>query len=331
MKNTRIKPILRKTFYIVILIVAFLLSNCTENNKEIIQNKDETKLEILDTNFGCYKLEKVGETLKSGVVFYPSKMPTNRNNPNMENCPAMNKAKSMDFSNRPAVILVHGFNSDETSLHYQARYLAKMGFVAMSFTTKWNNNFSLIEVYPKLWADAYKDMIKSLDYENSLQNSPVFSKINTKNISLIGHSMGGGGLFYFVDKYTDIKINSIIALAPYFSIAENNKIGVKMKSPVLILSGANDIVAPPSHQDKYYSNVANSTIKTLVKLNKVSHSDHGSYGSDEKHEIIDKYIKDWLKIYVYKIPIESTTFSKSSLEKLKTNHEIAKYLTTNFE
>lgn len=231
----------------------------------------------------------------------------------------------MDFTNRPVMLLVHGFKSDDRSLHYQAKYLAKMGIVAMTFTAKDFND-------PKQWVGAYQDMLKSLQRENSSVASPVFSKIDTKNISLMGHSMGGGGLFYFADKFPQLKFASIIALAPYnIRFIESNYPGTKMASPVLVLSGSSDGVALPHQQQKYYNRVPNSTSKALVELKGVGHSDHGSYGSDQQHKIIDKYIQDWVKIYVYKTPIATTVFTKSKLEQLKTSNEIVKYSINNLE
>lgn len=323
-----IKYKFKKLNFLLILALGFFISNCTEKNILTKNSKDKTtnvKVTLIEADFGCYKLSDLDSNLKSGAIFYPRFSATNRNSPHFENCPTMANAKSMDFTNRPVILLVHGFNSDAKSLHYQAKYLARMGIVAMTFTTKSFNN-------PKQWVGAYQDMLKSLQRENSLAASPVFSKIDTKNISLMGHSMGGGGLFYFADKFPLTKFASIIALAPYnIKVVESNYPGTKMASPVLVLSGSSDGIALPHQQQKYYNRVPNSTSKALVELKGVGHSDHGSYGNDQQHKIIDKYIQDWVKIYVYKIAVATTVFTKKKLDELKASDEIVKYSINNLE
>lgn len=311
---------------LLLLLLILFLANCAEKIPTINSEnptKKISEIKLIDADFACYKINSVDDQLRSGAVFYPiKKSAAFKSNKGVEKCKQMDKAEKMPFSKRPAVLLVHGFSSDETTLHYQAKYLAKMGFVAMIFTTQ-------VFAQPEQWTGAYEDMLLSFKRENSLEKSPVFEKMDAKNISLMGHSMGGGGLFFFADKFPDLKFSAVIALAPFnINLIESWYPGTKQSSPTLILSGNSDMVAAPNQQKLYYNRISKEIPKTIVELKGITHSDYNNSGSDADHEIIDKYIKDWLKIFAYKMDIKETSYAKSSLENLKKSGEIV-YLKTN--
>lgn len=303
---------------LIIISISILLFSCSQNNQ---QNKPLAKKDpILDADFACYKIDKVGDKLNSGVVFYPIEKTNSSSKQNI--CKSMQESIKMPFTKRPVILITHGWLGKKEDHYHQAQYLARMGMVAMVFTSAQHAN---IAAQPKWWVDAYLDMLKSLEYENSLQNSPVFAKIDTKNLSLMGHSMGGGGLFWLIDEHPNLKFTTIISLAPYKYGLGNYYAGVKMNSPILIVSGGSDSVAPPRMQENYYKTVPNTITKNLIKLKSIEHNDFGNQGKEEKHKIIDKYIQDWVKIQVYKINPSKTLYAPTNINKLKESGELVTY------
>lgn len=208
--------------------------------------------------------------------------------------------------------------------YHQAQYLAKMGMVAMVFTTAQANNPL---ANPKWWVDAYNDMLKAVNKENSLALSPIAGKIDLQDISIMGHSMGGGGIFQLIEQDNSLKFTTLIPLAPWNSAYASAKIS----TPTLVVSGTSDSVAPPNMQEGYYAKIPTSATKVLIKLNGVAHNDFGNDGSDAKHEIIDKYIKDWVKIQVFNIAKNTTLYADEKISQLKASGELVEYKTNLFD
>lgn len=299
-----------KTAFILSLLI--LLTSCEQTPKP--------KQLLNSSGIGCYSMQSVGDKLDSGVVFYPLEKSTDTN----IKCKNMYFAEKMPFSNIPIILITHGWLGKKEDHYHQAQYLARMGMVAMVFTTAQGNNPL---ANPSWWVDAYQDMLKAVDKENSLALSPIAKKIDLKDISIMGHSMGGGGIFQLIEQDASLKFTTLVPLAPWNSNFGSDKIS----APTLVVSGASDSVALPSMQEGYYAKIPESATKVLIKLNSVRHNDFGNQGSKQKHEIIDKYIKDWIKIQVFKVAKSETLYANEKISQLKTSGELVNYKTNLFD
>jgi predicted dienelactone hydrolase len=103
----------------------------------------------------------------------------------------------------PLIVLSHGFGSDRKFLTYLARHLASYGFTVASLehpgsNFSWLNGVSIGgnigELLPgSEFIDRPKDVSFMLDQLAILnqQDSTLAGKLNTKQVSVIGHSLGG--------------------------------------------------------------------------------------------------------------------------------------------
>lgn len=103
----------------------------------------------------------------------------------------------------PLIVLSHGFGSDRKFLNYLARHLASYGFTVASLehpgsNFTWLNGVSiggnLGELLPgSEFIDRPKDVSFMLDQLARLnqEDGPLAGKLNTEQVSVIGHSLGG--------------------------------------------------------------------------------------------------------------------------------------------
>lgn len=164
-----------------------------------------------------------------------------------------------------SIVLVPGYKATQRSVSMWARYLAQRGYVTMTIGT------NVLTDSPALRAKALIDGMETVRAENKRKASPLFKKIDTKNIAVGGWSMGGGGaqLAAKLDK----NIKAVIAIAPWLFPRNFEVSDLAHKVPVLILSGKIDPTAPPQrHSDVHYASTPESTKKMLFEINEGNHS-----------------------------------------------------------
>ncbi|HEY9823362.1 MAG TPA: alpha/beta fold hydrolase [Candidatus Sericytochromatia bacterium] len=108
-----------------------------------------------------------------------------------------------DKTEGPLIVLSHGFGSDRKFLTYLARHLASYGFTVASLehpgsNFSWLNGVSISgnpgDLLPgSEFLDRPKDVSFMLDQLAILdrENGPLLGKLNTQQVSIIGHSLGG--------------------------------------------------------------------------------------------------------------------------------------------
>ncbi|WP_414622618.1 alpha/beta hydrolase [Calothrix sp. CCY 0018] len=202
-------------------------------------------------------------------------------------------------SQQQLVVISHGFGASRSSLSYLARHLASYG-VSVAAIEHPGSNISAINraasasdlknlISPQEFIDRPKDISFSLNELAKLNTQPgrLQGKLNTQQVSVIGHSLGGytalaiaGGevnieqLRKFCNKSLNIssapadwlqcsaaslsektlqlqdpRVKSAIALNPMIGKLFGDKGLSKINQPVLILSGTDDSLTPAlTHQ-----------------------------------------------------------------------------------
>ncbi len=164
-----------------------------------------------------------------------------------------------------SIVIVPGFLATQESVIGWARYLASRGFIGMTIGTNSVYNF------PNIRANALIDGMETIRQENNRAGSPLFQRIDTSNIAVGGWSMGGGGAQLAAK--IDPRIKAVIAFAPWLDVNTLVPEDLNHSSPVLILSGQIDPVAPPAqHADVHYNYTPNSTSKLLFEISGGDHN-----------------------------------------------------------
>ncbi len=205
----------------------------------------------------------------------------------------------VEQSQQPLVVISHGFGASRSSLSYLARHLASYG-ISVAAIEHPGSNISAINqaasasdlkslISPQEFINRPKDISFSLNELAKLNNQPgrLQGKLNTQQVNVIGHSLGGytalavaGGevnieqLRNFCNKSLNIsaapadwlqcsaaslsenklqlqdpRVKSAIALNPMIGKLFGDKGLNKISKPVLILSGTDDSLTPAlTHQ-----------------------------------------------------------------------------------
>lgn len=195
----------------------------------------------------------------------------------------------------PLVVISHGLASDRTTFAYLAEHLASYGLAVLAVTHPGSDASRIssflsgapldYENLPKDWAQRPLDLKFGVDAVAALVQKNPALKIDTNNVGLFGHSMGGftvlaaaGGtvdwdavkqrclaaandLFIFnislplqcrslglsdpPSKLADPRVKAVIAVNPVSSVLIGEQGMANIKVPTLIISSSKDVFAPP--------------------------------------------------------------------------------------
>lgn len=190
----------------------------------------------------------------------------------------------------PAVVVMHGWMGSKEKMEWIGNLIASYGFAVIVPTE--TGSFDLVEGPPK-WIERIQHAIDAIKLENQKTTSPIYNKIDLNNLSLVGHSMGGGGIFHYIDSSGSNDIRAVVSLAPF--IGAGGVAGGDNRASTLILTGSEDFVAAPSMGENYYNTIPDNTIKDYLRIDNVGHNDFEKGGKHQ--DVIGKYIIDWLLSY----------------------------------
>jgi hypothetical protein len=129
------------------------------------------------------------------------------------------------------------------------------------------------------------ELLAALDYLTT--SSPVHDRVDPSRLSVIGHSMGGGGVVYATEHRPSLK--AAVALAP-FSPSQNMSTDTV---PTMVIGGQNDTVVTPSYLDGLYATMPASTQSAFLQI---AGADHVYYTHPNNVEM--KALIPWLKTFV---------------------------------
>ena len=212
-----------------------------------------------------------------------------------------------------SIAIVPGFTALPSSVEEWGPFYASHGIVAIIIGTN-----SLID-FPEARANALLDALETIKQENTRAASPLVGALNTNQFAVSGWSMGGGGAQRAA--VLDNSISAVVALCPYL----NNPV-LNHNVPVLIFSGEEDTVAPPSEQaDVHYSTTPNTTDKVLFEIANGNHSVANTPNGGDG--IVGEIALSWLKLYLE----EKECFCPLLTDNLLLNPQTASNVKQNFE
>lgn len=188
-----------------------------------------------------------------------------------------------------ATTLTGGYSNTKEQMTWLANHLSSHGYIVITMTPK--NIFGT----PPVWQTAHKAGISKLKAETARSSSPIYKKIATAKLGIMGFSMGGGGtLLAAADLKTEVK--TAIPLAPYLGFSSPNYANISAKT--LIQAGANDTVSFPSTVASYYQSLPSSLTRALTTFRGASHLDWINGGNATQHARFKTLVTSWLKVYL---------------------------------
>ena len=167
--------------------------------------------------------------------------------------------------NLKSIILVPGYQATQSSVALWAEYLAERGMVSMTIGTNTLNDL------PAVRADALIDAMETIRQENERVSSPLYHKIDTNRIAVGGWSMGGGGAQLAAK--IDSRIKAVLSITPWLWPNTLSESDLNHNTPVLIISGEVDPIAPNNqHSNVHYNYTPNSTPKLLFEVSGADHN-----------------------------------------------------------
>jgi dienelactone hydrolase len=181
-----------------------------------------------------------------------------------------------------SIAMVPGFTALPSSIEEWGPFYASHGIVTIIIGTN-----SLVDL-PEARANALLDALETIKQENTRSASPLEGALNTNQLAVSGMSMGGGGAQRAA--VLDNSISAVVALCPYL-----NSPALNHDVPLLIFSGEEDLVAPPSeHANVHYNSTPNSTDKLLFEVANGNHFVANSPSGSEG--VIGQVALSWLKL-----------------------------------
>lgn len=199
---------------------------------------------------------------------------------------ALNKA--------PVVIVFHGFLANKERIGWIGDLLASKGYIVAISTISYNlNPFQ----NPRKWIGGFQSAVEAVKIENLRNTSPVFEKADLNNVTLIGHSMGGGGVVHFsetdYEKVHNIKVSSVISLAPFEFLCK--KPGAKAHAPTFVFTGSKDYMVNAAMSKEFYDELPKDLPRAQISLKEARHLDFERW--NKYHNLIGVYILDWADIF----------------------------------
>jgi dienelactone hydrolase len=176
-----------------------------------------------------------------------------------------------------AVAIVPGYTAafaDEEA--WMGPWLSSFGFVVIGLETNSRTDYDVARG---------TQLLAALDY--LVQQSPVRGLVDPDRLSVIGHSMGGGGVVSASERRPGLK--AAVALAP-FSPSQNMSTD---RVPTMVIGGQNDTVVTPSYLDGLYPTLPASTQSDFVQI---AGADHVYYTHPNSTEM--RLLIPWLKMFV---------------------------------
>jgi pimeloyl-ACP methyl ester carboxylesterase len=176
-----------------------------------------------------------------------------------------------------AIAIVPGFTESEAAVAWMGPRFASQGFVVITINT--NNIFD----QP---VTRGHELVQALNYLTGTSASKGI--VDPTRQAVVGHSMGGGGTL----EATRIRptLKAAVALAPW----DQTKNWSTLKTPTMIISSENDVIAPiSSHAIPFYNSFAPDLPKAYLELNNADH-----FASTKSNTTVALEGISWLKRFV---------------------------------
>jgi dienelactone hydrolase len=183
----------------------------------------------------------------------------------------------------PAIAIVPGYLSAESSIAEWGPHLATHGIVALTIGT----NSTLDQ--PEARSRALVDALQTIQAENTRAASPLEGKLDLSRLGVMGWSMGGGGTLITVDSHPELAAAiTLCAWNPGESYPSN-------QVPTLLFAGTADTLAGGQSQG-FYTSIPDTTPKMLFEVQGADH--YFANTPDGADGQTGKYGTAWLKVFL---------------------------------
>ena len=183
----------------------------------------------------------------------------------------------------PAVSIVPGFVSPQSSIKSWGPFLASHGIVAMTIGTNSTAD------QPPARANALLDALETLRSENTRAGGPLNGKVDAMRMGIMGWSMGGGGSLIAAARTPTLK--AAISMCGW-NPGGNYR---NMRVPSLMFAATSDPLAGGQSQG-FYRSIPEETPKLLFE---VSGGSHSVANSPRGHNgTVGLFGLSWLKTYL---------------------------------
>ena len=175
------------------------------------------------------------------------------------------------------VAIVPGFGGTQSSISWFGPRLSSHGFVVITLDT--NNALD----QPAARAT---QLLAALDYLTG--TSAVSDRVDSNRLSVMGHSMGGGGALGAVS--TRPSLQAAIPLTAWHTDGS----WPEVTTPTLIVAAENDEVAPSDNfSRRFYNSLSTSIPKAYVEM-----AGAGHFVANSPNDTVARYVISWLKRFV---------------------------------
>lgn len=175
------------------------------------------------------------------------------------------------------VAIAPGFTASRTTLSWLAPRVASHGFVVILMDTN--------SIYDQP-ASRGTQLLAALDYLTG--QSSVRTRVDATRLSVMGHSMGGGGSLEAASDRPSLQ--AAVPLTPW----NTDKTWGEVRTPTMIIGAENDSVASvTTHSEPFYQSLPSTVPKAYLELNNASH-----FAPVSTNTTIGKYSVAWLKRFV---------------------------------
>lgn len=219
----------------------------------------------------------------------------------------------------PAVIMIHGWNGNYEGFVDFAEHFASYGTIVLLYT-------AYDQKKPFEWLDGLTATYQMLIAENTRSESPLFNKIDTQRMGLIGHSMGGSGVLNVAARDVPFglrkKIKTVVGLNPYnggpglIDAVGGGNIELKadvsrIVVPTLIITGSSDGVATPWLSYKFYESLKHKK-RVFYTVSGMGHTDwYGSSANLGYKNIMKQVVTAWLLVVLH----ENSAYNSYFMDK----------------
>lgn len=176
-----------------------------------------------------------------------------------------------------AVAVSPGYTAAQSTIAWLGPRIASQGFVVFTIDTN--------SVYDQP-ASRGDQLLAALDYLTT--RSSVRTRIDSSRLSVMGHSMGGGGT---LEASKDRPALQAAIPLTGWNLTKN---WAGNRVPTLVVGAENDSVAPvSSHSIPFYNSLSATSEKAYVELNNASH-----FAPNSSNTTIARYSISWLKRFV---------------------------------
>jgi len=192
----------------------------------------------------------------------------------------------------PGVVVIPGFTETQSAVNQWGTFLASHGFVVMCVDTA-SGGTANTGVAPQARASGLAEAVTTLQGENTRSGSPLFGKLNTSLMAIMGHSMGGGGTLIAANAHPELK--AAIGLCPW------NPGGTYPMDtvPSLFFDGSADILVPPSAATPEYQSIPTTTAKIYAEFDGGTHYVANTpLGGAASDMVVARIGLSWLEVHV---------------------------------